>query len=158
MSDTSFRFPLDQVLELRAERERDRAVDLVRARREADGAHKERTTLEEARTEGRDRIHRAHANGGPVGMLRNFGMIADVLDEQLRQADQACRNAEAMVSRSLRDYHEAAVDRQTLDRLRARRMDEWQAEQHRREQSVLDEVALRRHARPGPAGDGEDER
>lgn len=154
MSAPSFRFPLDKVLELRQEKERDRAVELARARREARGAQEMREDLLERRGQERDRLGRAHRDGGPVGVLRSFGLLAERLDEQLRQAEEACRQADAEVTRTLRDFHEAAVDRQTLDRLRARRKEEWATQRIRDEQQALDEVALTRHVRgQGEAGE-----
>ena len=144
-----FRFPLKRVLELRKEFERRSALGLAQARSGAEAAHRAKEGLEAAREAGRNRLAAAHGVGGRVGHLQNLAVVVRHLEEQIREADVACREADQQVVESLRSFHVALRERRTIEELEAKKLDEWRAEEGRAEQKTLDESALSRHARAG---------
>jgi flagellar export protein FliJ len=144
---SSFRFPLESVLALRERQEKDSAAGLAQARRNADAASQAREDLRSALEAGRMRLAEAHGAGGPAGHLRNMELVLGSVDDQLREADQLCREADARVNESMKEFHEAFQHRRTLEQLRSHRLEEWQTEQARGEQKTLDELALNRHGR-----------
>lgn len=143
----AFRFKLDPVLALRERQEKDSAAGLARARRDQDAAQRARSDLEAAVEAGRSRLARAHGAGGPAGHLQNLALVVGTVGDHLRAADQRCREAEERVVESMKDFHHAFRKRRTLERLRAKRIEEWRCEQDRGEQKTMDEVALTRHGR-----------
>jgi len=143
----SFRFPLETVLALRERQEKDSAAGLAEARRNANTASKARDDLRTALEAGRARLAEAHGAGSPVGHLCNLEMVLGGFDDQIREADQRCRDADEQVGASMKEYHQAFQHRRTLEQLKSHRLVEWQNEQARGEQRVLDELALNRHGK-----------
>jgi flagellar export protein FliJ len=152
---SAFRFRLDSVLALRERKEKDSAVELAHARRDADAAVKAREDLRLALEAGRTRLVEAHGAGGPAGHLQNLALALGTVDEQLHEADERCRQAEKHVTESLREFHEAFQRRRTIEQLKSHRLEEWQADLTRGEQKTLDELALVRHGR-ARVNDGEE--
>lgn len=146
----AFRFKLQSVLDLREKAEKESAAGLARARQDADEARRAREDLEALRDAGRARLMQAHGNGGPVGHLQNLALVVESVDAHIRQADDACREADERVVESVKAFHEAFQQRRSIDQLRTRRLEEWTSEQNKFEQKTMDEVALTRHGR----GDG----
>ncbi len=146
---SAFRFSLEKVLELRKRTEEESARHLATARREADEARRARQALEEARNAGFDKLTRAHGAGGAVGHLQNLMYVLAKVDEQIREADAACRRAEEAVAERMRCYHDALRHRKTLDQLREKHLEAWKSEEAREEQKTMDEIALARHGRTG---------
>lgn len=147
----AFRFKLQGVLDLRQQVEEQSAVGLARARQDADEARRAREDLEAVRDAGRARIVQAHGAGGPVGHLQNMALVVGSMDARIQEADDQCRKADERVVESIAAYTEAFRQRRTLDQLRSRRLEEWRTEQTRTEQQAMDEIALTRHGRNGPA-------
>lgn len=142
-----FRFPLDNVLEIRKESERRSAVGLAKARGEADLARKAMSDLEAVREAGRARLAAAHGSGGAVGHLQNLATVVRQVEARIRDAEVHCQRADEQVVESLRDFHEALRSRKTIEELRERKLDEWRTEAVRGEQKAMDETALTRHGR-----------
>ncbi|HSW31149.1 MAG TPA: flagellar export protein FliJ [Longimicrobiales bacterium] len=149
---SGFHFRLDTVLALRERKEKDSAVGLAQARREAEHALKAREDLRDVLEAGRTRLAEAHGAGGPAGHLQNLALVLGSVGDQLQDADERCREADERVSASMREYHEAFQQRRTLEQLRSHRLEEWQTEQARGEQKTLDELALTRHGRARAGG------
>lgn len=152
----AFRFRLQTVLDLRQRKENESAAGVAKARQGADVARQAREDLEALRDAGRVRLAQAHGAGGPVGHLQNLAMVIRNVDERVRHADDACREADAQVEESVKVFHQAFQERRSIDQLRTRRLDEWHSEQNKSEQKTMDEVALTRHGRLGsaaPAGE-----
>ena len=146
----AFRFPLQKVLELKEQREKQSAADLARARKEADEARRARADLESLRDAGRARLVQAHGAGGAVGHLQNLAYVVGQVDRQIRDAEEQCRKADEDLVEQVRAFHKAALERRTIGQLRERRLDQWRTHQARDERKTMDEVALSRHGR----GDG----
>jgi len=144
---TAFRFPLQKVLELRKREERASARELAEARKGAFEAQRAREDLEAVRDAGRSGLVKAHGAGGAVGHLQNLAYLVGQVDRRIDDAEARCRLADEHVVESTRDFQSAVRQRQTLDRLRDRRRDEWRSDQVRDEQKTMDDVALTRHAR-----------
>ncbi|MDH5590675.1 MAG: flagellar export protein FliJ [Gemmatimonadota bacterium] len=153
----AFRFSLQKVLELREERENERARGLARARMDADAARTAREDLEAARAAGRERLATAHGLGGAVGHLQNLAYVVGQVDARISAADGECRKADEQVVESMKGYHEAVQERRAIGQLRERRLQQWHGEQTRLEQKTMDEVALTRHGRSGTGSKGDNE-
>lgn len=150
---SAFRFRLQTVLRLREQEERSSAQGVARARQSADEARRARTDLEVVREAGRARLIRAHGAGAPVGHLQNMALVVGSVDARIRAADQECVHADERVVESVKVYEEALTQRRCMDKLRARRLEEWRSGENRTEQQVMDEIALNRHARGGAASE-----
>lgn len=144
-----FRFPLEKVLEVRLEEEQRQARVVADARRDARAAREAVQNLEALKDAGRARIRAAHDAGRAVGQIRNLEWIVARMDGEIRDAESRARDAADTVSRCLQDFHRAVRDRQSLDRLRDRRREQWADENRIRERKDMDEVALTRFVRAG---------
>ena len=145
-----FRFFLQKVLELRERNEAESARRLVLARAASDEARRARSDLEAVRDAGRTRLTNAHGSGGAVGHLQNMAYVLGKVDEHIEDASAAVTEADEELVETLKHYHEAHRQRQTIDQLRERKLDEWRVEEKRHERKAMDEVAINRHARSGP--------
>lgn len=143
----AFRFKLQSVLDLRQQKERESAVDLAKARTEADDARRAKEDLEAIRDAGRARLAQAHGAGGVVGHLQNLAYVVDQVDDQIERAADECRKADEHVAESLKEFHEAFKKRRSIDQLKTRLLDQWRWEENRTEQKSMDEVAATRHGR-----------
>lgn len=142
-----FRFRLAPLLDHRKEVEKDRAFELASAREAEAQAQSREDALAELENAGRTKLRGAHHNGGPAGHLRNLEFILEQVEEQVNGAREAREAAATEVSRTLTDYSAAVMDRRMLEKLRERMETSWRADAGRREQSILDEVAITRHLR-----------
>lgn len=139
-----YRFPLQQVLELREASEKESARGLAEARRLKDDAERTRAELAGARDEERARLASAQ---GPVGHLQNLTYVLDRMDEKVQHADAVCDEADAEVARTMEAFREAVRKRSALGQLKERRMGEWRHAELDKERKTMDEIALTRHAR-----------
>jgi flagellar FliJ protein len=146
---TPFRFPLQKVLELREQQEKEKAVGLAQAQQQASVAKEARTDLEAVREAGRVGLARAHGQGGAVGHLQNMSYVVESLDERIQEAESVCEEADDEVVRSMKTFHEAVKQRRTIDTLKERRLGEWRTDEARAETKTMDEIAVTRHGRNG---------
>lgn len=138
-----FRFRLDTVL-----RHRQRQVDAAaRALREAverlQRAQRERAALAEALRRLAEAGQADRARGREVARWR---LLCDYLaaeQSRLRLLATREREAAAEVAARRAQLVEAHRAREALTRLRARRLEDWEMEERRRERRLLDEVAAR---------------
>lgn len=142
-----FGFSLSKVLDYRRHLEQEEARSLSRARREADSAHQARRTLEDIQAKGRAKLAKAHNLGGSVGQIRNMEYVLNRMEDHLQDAHAVCEKADEGVVERVKTYVDALQQRRTLDKLRDKRLEEWKVEEGRREQKVMDEVAITRHGR-----------
>lgn len=146
---SGFHFPLEKVLEVRLDEEQRQARIVADARRDARAAREAVRNLEALKSASRERIRDAHDAGRAVGQIRNLEWIVARMDGELRDAESRVRDADETVSRCLQDFQQAVRERQSLDRLRDRRREQWAEETRIREQKDMDEVALTRFVRAG---------
>lgn len=152
-----FNFSLGRLLEYRRHTEQERALTLVDARKESDSANQAKADLLEIQQAGRAKLAEAHRQGGSIGHLLNMEYLLEKMEEKVQAADEVCQEADERLVESVRDYSEAVQDRNSLDKLKDRRMDEWKVEEGRREQKEMDEIAITRHGRRVLDAPGEQE-
>jgi flagellar FliJ protein len=149
-----FRFSLAKVLDLRERAEKEKAKSVADAREKSDSAREVKESLEEIQREGRAKLAEAHKAGGTIGLLRNMEFVLEKMEDHLKEAEEVCQTADEGLVESVKEYQQAFKERDTLDRLKARRMEEWKQEEGRREQKDLDEIAVTRHSRRSPESQG----
>ncbi len=142
-----FHFSLGRLLDFRRNQEEERARSLAEARRRSEAARRAREDLVEVQKAGRASLAEAHRAGGSIGVLRNMEFVLERMEHHLKAADTVCQEADESLVESVKHYTTAFRERHSLDRLRDRRMAEWQLEENRREQNEIDEVAITRHGR-----------
>lgn len=142
-----FHFSLGRLLDFRKSEERKKAQSLAHARQESDSARRAWEDLVQLQQAGRAKLAEAHRNGGSVGILRNMEFLLEQVEEHVRAAGEVSREADEKLVESVKHYTEAVRERNSLDRLKDRRMKEWKVEEGRREQKEIDEIAISRHGR-----------
>ena len=146
----NFRFRLEQLLDLRAAAEEATARKLADARHTVTGARNMVERIVRSESELRQQVGRALRETGSVGAVQNLDIVREQLARQRLAAEAQLSEAETRLSEALAAHQQAHQEREILDRLRARRSEEWRVENQRREQAVLDEVA---RGRGGDLGD-----
>jgi len=144
---TAFHFRLGRVLDFRRQVEKEEARGVAEARRMSDEAREAQENLTEIRRMGRAELAEAHRNGGSIGHLRNMELVVEAMESQLQEAEKMSEEAEEKLMESMTRYTQAFKERRTLDQLRSRRLEEWKAEESRRQQKDMDELAITRHSR-----------
>lgn len=145
-----FRFRLEQLLDLRAAAEEETARKLADARHTVTGARNMVDRILRSESELREQVGRALRGTGNVGAVQNLDIVREQLARQRVAAEAQLSEAEARLAEAIAAHQQAHQEREILDRLRARRSEEWRIETQRREQSILDEVA---RGRGGDLGD-----
>ncbi len=143
----AFRFSLGRLLDLRRNEEHQRATSVASARRDSDSANEAKQALIKVQQAGREKVAEAHRIGGAVGILRNMELLLEKVEEQVDDADQVCQETDEKLVESIKNFAHAARERNSLDRLRDRRLEEWRVEESRQSQKEIDEVASTRHSR-----------
>ena len=141
----AFSFKLDSILDLRTRTEDERAQDLANARRKEHALRKEREELEQKRRDKILQLGGATNDGERVGQIQNLRFVLDHLEDRIRTAHAAEREAAAVVVDTRDAYTTAVRERMSLDRLKDRRKEAWSADQRRTEQNQMDEIATTRH-------------
>lgn len=139
-----FKFPLQRLLDLKAEREQEMARQLSRAKGEADRERTSRDSLAQAHAAAHTRIASATADGTTVGQLVSLAQTLSPLQERVAQADERTLAAEQHVDERHLRLSEALQERQVLDRLREKRLDLHRTEENARDRAAMDAVALSR--------------
>jgi flagellar FliJ protein len=139
-----FRFSLQRILELRQRREQAAATELEAARAAAERAHARVEELEARRAQG---AAARNARGITVGELRNAGYLLEQLDHHVVQARSAAAQADAGVSTRLEEFQVACRERQVLDRLREKHLEEWHAQEVQQDRQLMDTIGLSRFTR-----------
>lgn len=139
-----FRFRLQQVLELREEREKEKARELAAAKDAAESARKEQEALAALRDHSRAERDAAQDDALPVGHLHQFGLVLESLEQRLHLAGESVTQADGAVESAQGALGEAARERQILDRLKERHTAEWRVEEAQKDRLHMDAVALTR--------------
>lgn len=140
-----FKFPLQRLLELRELREQAMARELADARIAADAQREQHDALATARDSANARVSQAAQQGPTVGQLVSLSYAANQLSERADAAHEQTVAAEAHVEGRLEALSSAAKERQILDRLRSRRLDEYRADAAQQDRTTMDAIALSRH-------------
>lgn len=158
-----FKFRLQRLLDLRAAREREKSVELVRAEAECDAVRATLNDLQSARDDGRTRLLAPAGSQGTIGQLRNLAFIVEQLDRQVDSATTAMNVAESAAAVVRQDLNSAYVDRRVLDRLRDRHAADWRGAETQADRQTMDGIALTRFTQrdtppgaPATGGDGSD--
>ncbi|MHB1223543.1 MAG: flagellar export protein FliJ [Gemmatimonadaceae bacterium] len=154
-----FKFRLQRLLDLRAAREREKSVEMVRAEAECEEMRARLTDLRSAREDGRTRLLAPAGSRGTIGQLRNLAFIVEQLDRQVDSAATAMSVAEGAAAVVRQDLNAAHVERRVLDRLRDRHAADWRDAESQADRQTMDSIALSRFTQratpPGaPATDG----
>lgn len=147
---TVFKFPLQRLLELREQREQVVARDLANARDAAELQRTQRDALASARDSAQAHVSQAAARSPTVGQLVSLSFAATQLGERADAADQQTVAADATVDVHRHALTAAAQERQILDRLRSRRLDEYRADIAQKERVTMDAIAISRHITAAP--------
>jgi flagellar FliJ protein len=148
----TFRFRLQKVLELRQSKERETAIRMAAARREAEDALRIVNALGSVREAGRERAATAQEAGGSAGSIQQLAFILEQLGEHLAAADAASQTADEKVDRVLDEYTQAFKARRALDHLREKQLDAWYFEQAHADRKLMDALAIARHGSNGNSG------
>jgi len=140
-----FKFPLQRLLELRELREQAMARELAHARSAADAQREQHDALATARDSAHARVSEAAAQGPTVGELVSLSYAAAQLSERVDAAHEQTVAADAHAEGRREALSSAARDRQILDRLRSRRLDEYRADTALTDRNTMDAIALSRH-------------
>ncbi len=149
---SGFRFPLEKILELRLEEEQRQARAMADAKRDANAARQAVTDLEALRNAGREGLNRAHSRGHSVGQLQNLEWVLQRMEGEIEVAEAKAEEAKQEASRRMVEFRKAVQERQSLDRLKTRRKDDWAAAERAKDQKDMDEFALTRHVRGNEMG------
>jgi flagellar export protein FliJ len=140
-----FVFRLERFLRLRVHAERERAESLGAAvkaeeesRREAEARSDRVKAIVERASQELDAL-------ATVGVLRNRGLVLEAAVSQAVTAEDSHRDAQKTTDAERELWNKARVERRMIERLRARRKDEWAARAAKAEQRDTDETAARVH-------------
>ena len=147
-----FKFRLQRLLDLREQKEREKAVALARAETVYDAARAALASLEAVRTIGRQRLQAAHATDRTVGQLRHLVFVLEQLDQQVAEAEASVREAEQQTAQTRDDLSAAHVERRVLDKLGDRHEADWRELAVQTDRQTMDTIALARFTRTTTAG------
>ncbi|HEU4629909.1 MAG TPA: flagellar export protein FliJ [Gemmatimonadaceae bacterium] len=144
-----FKFRLQRLLDLREQKEREKAVELRHAEAAFDAARAALAGLEAVRETGREQL--LGARGGPtVGELHNLVFVLEQLDRRVAEAAASASAAEAETARVRGDLTTAHQERRALDRLRERYEAEWRGQEVQADRQTMDAIALARFTQSVP--------
>jgi flagellar FliJ protein len=149
-----FRFRLQRVLDLRAQREQELGMALAAARTAAESARLRCEALESVREAERAAIGESECS---VGELRTLALALDCLDAHVAAAQDAAAAAERSVAQLQDDFTNAFQQRRVIDRLRERHHETWRTAEAQDDRDTMDDIALSRHQRPRDQGSHKDD-
>jgi len=144
----AFRFTLQSILKLYEDREKDAERHHARVLRTLETA---RQRVEKAQAELHlcwQGVRNATSDGCQAWRLEHVRLYAQGLKERVEQLENQRREAAAQVATALRALLAARQKRETLDKLRDRRVLEYQAAGARAEQKQIDELVTATFGRP----------
>lgn len=147
----AFTFRLDPVLDLRRRREEVLQGEYAQAIRALAAQQERAVAAEEALAEATGTLRAASA--GPVQLLELRALNDEIvrLRRILAHEREMVSRMEDVAEERRQELVQAARDREALDTLRRRAESAHRAEENRREQGVLDELATRRASRRDPS-------
>jgi flagellar protein FliJ len=137
-----FKFRLQRILELRAEKEKAQARELASARHTAELATQAQDLIAAIRDDSRAQLAQATTATHRVGHLTQLGSVLDSLDTRLSDARDAVVAADETVAKAQSLLEDAARDRRVLDRLKVRHADAHRADEAQKDRVLMDEIAL----------------
>lgn len=142
----TFRFRLQRLLDLREKREQELARQLASAQRDANAEAAQRDALATLRDASAAHVAAQAAGQATVGELASLQYTVSQLGEHVEAAAQRTDAAQEIVAARSAELSGAVQDRQVLDRLRDRRLEQQRAADQHAERSQMDAVALSRFA------------
>lgn len=139
-----FKFPLQRLLDLKAQHERAMARQLANAQLAAEQERDVRDALAETHAAAHSSLAAAAGRGISVGHLVSMAQTLSPLQERVSHADERTVAAEQVVDQQHQRLAEASQERQVLDRLRDKRRELHRTEENAREQATMDAIALTR--------------
>jgi flagellar FliJ protein len=143
-----FRFRLQRILDLRAEREKERARVLGRAVRDAEARKSDLDTAAARLDQCGEQLVTRPGHVATAGAMRNLGLTVRAAAEAVAHAEQSYEDAEQNVRAERKLFGEARKERRVVERLRERRHTAWREDELRQEQKEIDGIAVRRRS-PG---------
>jgi len=152
-----FKFPLQRLLDLKEQREREIARQLATAQLQAEQERDQRDALAVSHADAYRHIASTASGAPTVGELRSLAYTLDQLSERVLQADERTHDAERVVGERHQSLSEALQARRVLDRLRDKRLDTFRAEENARDRLTMDDIAITRFTKSSDMpNDGED--
>jgi flagellar FliJ protein len=136
-----FRFRLQKVLDLREQREREVASQLVQALSEQENAEERLHTLRVTRDASAQSMRGTNRS---VGELANLAFVLEQLDGHIATAREEVHAAEATVAEVKDALTVAYQGRRVLDRLRERHEEDYRANAEHTDRRAMDDIALTR--------------
>jgi flagellar protein FliJ len=136
-----FRFRLQKVLDLREQREREVASQLVQAISDQDTAEEKLHTLRVTREASAQSLN---GTSRSVGELANLAFVLEQLDGHIASASEDVHAAEAAVAQVKDALTAAFQDRRVLDRLRDRHQEDYRVDAEHNDRRAMDDIALTR--------------
>ncbi|MGQ0646105.1 MAG: flagellar export protein FliJ [Gemmatimonadaceae bacterium] len=146
-----FKFPLQRLLDLKAKREQEMARRLAAARTDAVREDEQRDAIASLPDAGNEQVAAGAESALSVGELVSMRHALTQLGQRLEAAQERADAAHQVVSATNNALAGAIQERQVLDRLRERRLEEHRADENMQERAAMDAVALSRFnaTRPG---------
>ena len=139
-----FKFPLQRLLELKSKREQVKARELADARRQELVEADRRDALMALHDAGSQQVAAGAEAALSVGELVSMRHALTQLGEHLDAAEQRTDVARQNVDLRNGELSGAVQERQVLDRLRDRRLEQHRAEESQQDRTAMDAVALAR--------------
>ncbi len=143
-----FKFPLQRLLDLKAKKEQEMARQLAGARRDADAERVVRDSLAATHANACRHIANAASEQPTVGQLVSLSYTLAQLSERVTAADERAAAADKVVDARHVELTAAVRDRQVLDRLRDKRLENHRSEENARDRQAMDAIALSRFTSP----------
>jgi flagellar FliJ protein len=140
-----FRFRLQQVLNLREQRQTEIATQLARALSVEQDAKEQLDDLQTTRLASAA-LAAENGQGRSIGELTNLAFIMEQLDEQIATATDAVYAASEAVTNVKNALTVAFQNRRVLDRLRERHEEDYRASEEQQDRRTMDDIALSRYA------------
>jgi flagellar FliJ protein len=141
-----FRFRLQRLLDLRERKEQDAAVALAAAQRRADELQAQCDATTTRRSEARARML---PPGGAAHSMRDLytaALLVEQLDGAAMSLAESLRVAAGDADSCRGSLAERVRERRTLERLRDRKLEEWNSASAQRDRETMDSVAQSRAA------------
>jgi flagellar protein FliJ len=143
-----FKFPLQRLLDLKAKKEQDMARQLAGARRDAEAERGVRDTLAATHADACRHMAQTAGEQPTVGQLVSMSYTIAQLSERVTAADERASAADKVVDARHDELTAAVRDRQVLDRLRGKRLENHKSEENARDRQAMDAIALSRFTSP----------
>lgn len=142
-----FRFRLQRVLDIRAKTEEEAALRLAAARGAEEAAREAAAEMEATRDNGARRAASLAGQKIQIGQIQNLRFVVERLNVEVEQAHREAAEAAKEVGVRLNEFSDAFRDRQVLDKLKDRALENWKVEEVQADRQSMDNIALARFVR-----------